>query len=64
MRLIFWRKDGTRTSKKLEEAERAAVQAHKENIQNIVKSRREAVKLKTVLKQNNITIELAKAIGH
>lgn len=64
MKLIFWRRNGGRPSKQLDAIEEQAATTHKKNIEKIVKSRKEAVKLNTVLKQNNITIELAKAIGH
>lgn len=64
MKLIFWRRNGGRPSKQLDAIEEQAAMTHKKNIEKIVKSRKEAVKLNTVLKQNNITIELAKAIGH
>lgn len=44
--------------------ERKAELEHKKNINKIVQARKKADTLKRVLKENNITIELAKAIGH
>lgn len=48
----------------LDEIDQRASEVHKKNINKIVKSRENAVKLKIALKENNITLELAKAIGH
>lgn len=64
MKLLFWRQDGKSKTTRLDAIEEQAIETHRKNIEEIVKSRETAVKLKTVLKQNNITIELAKAIGH
>lgn len=64
MRLLFWRKHGPHPSKKLDAIEEAAAKTHQENIKNIVKSRKDAGKVIAELKRNNITLELAKAIGH
>jgi hypothetical protein len=64
MRLIFWRRNGSPTKKQLAEVEKAAASTHKKNIQKIVKSRQDAGKVIKELKRNNITLELAKAIGH
>jgi hypothetical protein len=64
MRLIFWIRDGTATKKQLEAVEKAAAATHKKNIAKIVKSRKDAGKVIAELKRNNITLELAKAIGH
>lgn len=64
MKLLFWRKHGKRPSKQLDAIEKQATKTHQQNIARIVKSRKDAVTLSVVLKQNNITIELAKAIGH
>lgn len=64
MNLLFWRRHGRRPSKQLDAIDKEVEKTHKENIKKIVNTRKDAVKLNTVLKQNNITIELAKAIGH
>lgn len=64
MRLLFWRSHGGHPGKKLDAIEQQAAKTHKQNIKNIVESRKEAAKLKVALKQNNITLQLAKAIGH
>lgn len=64
MRLLFWRKHGPHKKAQLEALEKAARKTHQKNIDSIVKSRAKAYNLKKVLKENNITIELAKAIGH
>jgi len=64
MRLIFWRMDGTATKKQLDAVEKAAAVTHRKNIEKIVKSRKDAGKVIKELRRNNITLELAKAIGH
>ena len=64
MRLIFWKRDGSSTTKKLAEVEKVAATTHRKNIEKIVKSRQDAGKVIKELKRNNITLELAKAIGH
>jgi len=64
MRWLFWRKHGAHPSKQLDAIEVEAAKTHKENIKNIVKSRKDAGKVIVELKRNNITLELAKAIGH
>ena len=64
MNLLFWKKHGPHKAEQLDAIEKKAVKTHRQNINNIVKSRQKAVTLKQVLKENNITIELAKAIGH
>lgn len=64
MRLIFWKRDGVSTKEKLNAAEKTAATTHKKNIQKIVNSRKDAGKVIKELKRNNITLELAKAIGH
>lgn len=64
MHLLFWRKHGQHKKEQLDAIEKAATQTHQENISNIVKTRKDAVTLKKVLEKNNITIGLAKAIGH
>jgi hypothetical protein len=64
MRLIFWKRDGESANEKLKAAEKTAATTHRKNIQKIVKSREDAGKVIKELKRNNITLELAKAIGH
>lgn len=64
MRLIFWKRDRVSTKEKLNAVEKAAAKTHKKNIQKIVNSRKDAGKVIKELKRNNITLELAKAIGH
>ena len=64
MRLLFWRSHSSEKKKEPDLKEFEATKIHKQNITKIVKSREKAVTLNRVLKQNNITIELAKAIGH
>lgn len=64
MRLIFWKRDGDSVSKKLDAEEKAAVTTHRKNIEKIVNSRKDAGKVIKELKRNNITLELAKAVGH
>lgn len=64
MKLIFWRRNGGRPSKQLNAIEKEASNTHRKNIEKIVKSRDDAVKVIKELKRNNITLELAKAIGH
>jgi hypothetical protein len=63
MRFLFWRKNKGKLEE-LNAIEQKAALTHKENIGKITKAREKSDKLKAVLKQNNITIELAKAIGH
>lgn len=53
-----------RQSIKLAEAENAAAKVHKTNIIKIKQTREKADTLNKVLKQNNITLQLAKAMGH
>jgi hypothetical protein len=64
MRLIFWRKNGRPTKEQLATVEKAATTTHRKNIAKIVKSREDAGKVIKELKRNNITLELARAIGH
>lgn len=64
MKLRFWRSHGGRPSKQLDAIEQQAAKTHKENIKRIVDTRKDAVILNRALKQNNITLQLAKAIGH
>lgn len=64
MKLLFWRRNGGRPSKQLDAIEQQAKKTHKENIKKIVETRKDAVILNRALKQNNITLQLAKAIGH
>lgn len=64
MKLKFWERNGSRPSKQLDAIERQAAETHKENIKRIVATRKDAVILNRALKQNNITLQLAKAIGH
>lgn len=64
MKLLFWRKHGAHKAAQLDAISEKASKTHRQNINKIVKSRQKAVTLKEVLKENNITIELAKAIGH
>jgi hypothetical protein len=64
MRLIFWKRDGNSTRDQLNAAEEAAAKTHRKNIEKIVNSRKDAGKVIKELKRNNITLELAKAIGH
>jgi hypothetical protein len=64
MRLIFWKRDGNSTKKQLDAVEKAAATTHRKNIEKIVNSRKDAGKVIKELKRNNITLELAKAIGH
>lgn len=64
MSILFWRKHGPHKKAQLDAIDQAATKTHRRNIRNIVKSRQKAVTLKRVLQENNITIELAKAIGH
>lgn len=62
MRLLFL--GAKRESIALDKIEQAAARVHKKNINKIVKTRQKADKLNTVLKQNNITLQLARAMGH
>ena len=64
MGVLFWKRHTTHKSEQLDSIEAEAKKTHKKNISNIVKSRQKAVTLNKVLKQNNITLELAKAAGH
>lgn len=64
MKLLFWRRNGGRPSEQLDAIEKEAAKTHKKNIKKIVAARQDAAKLNVVLKQNNITLQLAKAIGH
>lgn len=64
MKLLFWRSHGSRPGKKLDAIEQQAQKTHKENIKRIVATRKDAVILNKALRQNNITLQLAKAIGH
>lgn len=64
MRLIFWKRDGQSAKQKLEAVEKTATTTHRKNIEKIVNSRKDAGKVIKELKRNNITLELAKAIGH
>lgn len=64
MKWLFWRKHGTHPTRQLDAIEVEAAETHKKNIQNIIKSRKDAGKVIVELKRNNITLELAKAIGH
>lgn len=64
MRLLFWKRDGVPAGKKLDAIEVQAAKTHKQNIDKIVKSRKQAATVIVELKRNNITLELAKAIGH
>ena len=64
MKLLFWRRNGWRPSAQLDAAEQQAKKTHQKNIRKIVEARKDAVKLNVVLKQNNITLQLAKATGH
>lgn len=64
MRLFFWRKHRSHKKEQLDSLERQAAAAHRKNVNKIVRTRQKADTLKKVLKENNITIELAKAIGH
>lgn len=63
-KLVFWRRNGKRPSEQLDAIEKAATKTHQQNIQKIVSSRKDAVILSKELRQNNITLQLAKAIGH
>lgn len=58
---LLWRK---RSKRELDELEKKAMLTHRENIDKIVNSRNSVDKLKRVLSENNITIELARAMGH
>jgi len=51
-------------STKLDDAELAAAKVHKTNITKIKQTREKAEKLNRVLKENNITLQLARAMGH
>lgn len=64
MKWLFWKKHGAHPSRKLDAIEVQAAKTHQQNIKKIVKSRGDAVKVIKELKRNNITLELAKAIGH
>jgi hypothetical protein len=64
MEWLFWKKHGAHPSKKLDTIGAAASETHKKNIQKIIKARKDAGKSIVELKRNNITLELAKAIGH
>lgn len=64
MKWLFWRKHGTHPSQKLDAMGKNAALTHQKNIENIKKSRKAAAKAIVELKRNNITLELAKAIGH
>lgn len=64
MKWLFWRKHGTHPTKKLDAIQAEAAKTHRKNIQKIVQSRKDAGKVIVELKRNNITLELAKAIGH
>lgn len=64
MKFLFWRKHGKQPLKQLDADDKKAAQTHQKNIDRIVKSRKDAGKLIVELKRNNITLELAKAIGH
>lgn len=65
MRLLFWQdKHGQHKKAQLDAIDKAAAKTHQKNISNIKKTRQDAVTLKRVLEKNNITIGLAKAIGH
>jgi phosphoserine phosphatase len=64
MWLPFRRKHGSHKIEQLDAIEEQAAKTHRRNVNRIVKSRQKADTLKKVLKENNITIELAKAIGH
>lgn len=64
MKLLFWKKHGAQPSKQLDAIEKQAAKTHEDNISKIVKSREDAGRVIKELKRNNITLELAKAIGH
>lgn len=64
MKLLFWRKHGRHKKQQLDAIDKQAKLTHEKNISKIVKSRKDAGKLITELKRNNITLELAKATGH
>lgn len=62
MKLLFWRNKKLTTE--LEAIEREATKVHKKNITKIRATRSKADTLNTVLRENNITLQLARAIGH
>lgn len=55
---------GKEKKKELAKIEEQAAKTHQKNISKIVQSRKNADKLKEVLEQNNIIIQIAGAIGH
>lgn len=59
--MLLFRKE---KSQAIEAADKAATRVHRQNISKIVQSRETADKLEKVLKQNGITIQIAKAMGH
>lgn len=59
MKLLFWNR---KQAAALDEAEVKAASVHKKNITKIVETRKKADTLSAVLKQNNITLRLAKAM--
>lgn len=61
MNLSFWRRQ---KKEEIAAAGQTAASIHRSNIDKIVKSREKVVELNRVLRQNNIIIELAKAMGH
>lgn len=55
---------GQKKKQELADIEKQAALTHRKNISKIVQSRKNADKLKEVLEQNNIIVQIAGAIGH
>lgn len=64
MNLLFWKPRNKEKQAELDAIEVSAAKTHRQNINNIVKSRQKAVKLNVALKQNNIVFQLAHVTGH
>lgn len=59
--MLLFRKEKTQA---IEAADKQATKVHRQNISKIVQSRQSADKVERVLRQNGITIQIAKAMGH
>lgn len=62
MKILFWKKQQDKR-RRADQLEREAIQTHKNNMSNIVKTKHKVDTLNKVLEQNHIVFQLAHVIG-
>lgn len=63
MKILFWKTNKV-AQDKIQAIDAAALKTHEKTLETMHQAKQNSDKLKAVLKKNNITIELAKAMGH